>query len=83
MTYEVDSKVTQSPTGLKGGVIMDPKEQKLIKARTKASLKCDEASLKCDEAHCKWDEAHRKWAEAHRKLWEYQESKNKKVKNEA
>ena len=63
-----DSKVTQSPTGRKGGGMMGTKEQKLIEAR--------------DEADRNWDEAYRKWAEADikrdetfRKLRKYQESK--------
>jgi len=58
---DVDSKVTQSPAGQKGGGIMDPKELELINALAEAYRNCVEAD--------------RKWAEAYRELQKYQKSK--------
>ena len=70
-----DSKVTQSPTGRKGEIVKDPKEQKLIEAQDEADRKWCEADRKRDEAYLKRDEADRKWDEANRELREYRKSK--------
>jgi len=70
-----DSKVTQSPTGRKGEVVMDPKEQKLMDARDEADRKWDEADRKKVEAYREWAEADIKRDETFRKLRKYRESK--------